>query len=318
MFFQKKFFSLITTFLCKQKNTNINSSLPSTLYDIDKFLTATRAFKEKNSFGRTALFASLKGSLTVEAAFLLPFFFLICVSLTFFIQVFALHEEIQGAVFVAARECAQDRIIVESGMDPDNRAYESIAALRCITLAREEVQAHIGKTLNEVDCLVDGDNGLQFMHSSVKDGMVDVIVYYKIKTPEFLGFAYTMPVVQRCRMGIWCGAGEEINFTESKNEMVYITETGTVYHESSNCTHIKLSIQSIGAMDLDFMRNNNGGIYHPCEKCAKDGCQESNVYITNEGNRYHNTLECSGLKRSISMIKRSEVQDRRPCSKCCN
>lgn len=315
MFFQEK--SRLIQIYNKAKKSNKNSSLPLTNNDICMPLTATGVSRKQYSFERTALFTSLKGSLTVEAALLLPFFFLICVAMTFFIQVFSLHEEIQGGVYLAARECAQDRIIVESGIDPDNRMYESIASLRCIALARKNVKEHLGTSLDKVDCLLEGYNGLQFFHSSVKDGIVDVIVYYRIKTPEFLGFKYTMPVVQRCRMGIWSGAGEKISFADSDYEMVYITETGTVYHEKSSCTHIKLSIEVIQFSDLEIRRNSAGGIYHPCEKCAKKGDERSNVYITDEGSHYHNTLECSGLKRTISMVKKADVKDRKACSKCC-
>ena len=79
------------------------------------------------------------------------------------------------------------------------------------------------------------------------------------------------------------------------------------------CSHIHLSIHSVEKTQLGAMRNENGEKYHPCEEC---GGGTGNVYITDTGNRYHSSLECSGLKRSIVKVPVTQVKDRRPCSRC--
>ena len=40
------------------------------------------------------------------------------------------------------------------------------------------------------------------------------------------------------------------------------------------------------------------------------------LYITNQGDCYHKDLGCSGIKRTVRMIRLSEVGTRRPCSRC--
>ena len=104
----------------------------------------------------------------------------------------------------------------------------------------------------------------------------------------------------------WNGEIEE-------KQMVYIALNGEVYHRDPGCSHIHLSIHSVEKTQLGAMRNENGEKYHPCEEC---GGGTGNVYITDTGNRYHSSLECSGLKRSIVKVPVTQVKDRRPCSRC--
>ena len=95
---------------------------------------------------------------------------------------------------------------------------------------------------------------------------------------------------------------------------MYVTATGSVYHEDTECTHLKLSIRPVEKTSLSDMRNHNGAIYHACEKCGDNA--GNTVYITNEGNRYHSSLSCSGLKRTVKQITREEASQMRACKKC--
>lgn len=104
----------------------------------------------------------------------------------------------------------------------------------------------------------------------------------------------------------WDGEGE-------KEQMVYVTLHGEVYHKNPSCTHIDLSIRRIDKTHLEAARNKNGEKYRPCEEC---GGKEGAVYITDTGNRYHHSLECGGLKRSVVQIPLTQLEDLRPCSRC--
>ena len=63
-------------------------------------------------------------------------------------------------------------------------------------------------------------------------------------------------------------------------------------------------------------RNENGEKYHKCELCADKINKFERVYITNYGNKYHTDLNCSGIKRTIEMVRLSDVEGKGACSKC--
>jgi uncharacterized cysteine cluster protein YcgN (CxxCxxCC family) len=54
--------------------------------------------------------------------------------------------------------------------------------------------------------------------------------------------------------------------------------------------------------------------YKACDFCGDD-CGDK-VYVTDYGESYHSSRSCSGLKRTVSRVKLSEVQDVGGCSRC--
>ena len=93
------------------------------------------------------------------------------------------------------------------------------------------------------------------------------------------------------------------------------TEKGTVWHSDYQCSYLQLSIQYVQYSELQNMGNEGGGKYHKCEQCVYRQAMNG-VYITSYGNRYHNSLNCSSLKRTIRAVHKSEVAGRGGCSKC--
>jgi hypothetical protein len=154
-----------------------------------------------------------------------------------------------------------------------------------------------------------------------EDEMIELVLTYQVKAPiGGINLPWTF-WVQGASVRAWTGRNktskaESTGQDESAGDYVYVTITGSVYHEKEDCTHLKLSIEEVSAAEVAGLRNNNGGIYHVCEKCGNFG--SSTVYITQEGNRYHSSLSCSGLKRTVRKITREEVSQMRCCSKCSN
>ena len=93
----------------------------------------------------------------------------------------------------------------------------------------------------------------------------------------------------------WTGWKDELGIQDG-DRWVYIAEQGTVYHKTSGCTYLNLSIQSVEDVQIAEYRNESGEKYHKCELCADKINKFGRVYITNYGNKYHTDLNCSGIK----------------------
>ena len=105
------------------------------------------------------------------------------------------------------------------------------------------------------------------------------------------------------------GGGEEEGY-------VYVTENGTVYHISADCTYIRRNVKQEKREKIADKRNHYGGKYYPCEGCMKKEEMPDTVWVTKAGTRYHATKDCSKIKRTVKKILFSEASAYRPCSRC--
>ena len=100
-----------------------------------------------------------------------------------------------------------------------------------------------------------------------------------------------------------------------EEETVYVTETGMVYHRDYHCTYLELSIQMVPASALDGLRNESQESITPAA-AACTGKAHGLVYVTDYGEKYHSSLNCSGLKRTVYAVPLSEAVGKGACSKC--
>jgi len=104
------------------------------------------------------------------------------------------------------------------------------------------------------------------------------------------------------------------NDTSKEEEYVYITEYGNVYHRNRGCNHLNITVNVVACEEINSKRNNSKEKYKPCELCGGKGT--GLLFITPEGNKYHCSADCSGLKRTVKTVRLSEVGGRGPCSEC--
>jgi len=154
-----------------------------------------------------------------------------------------------------------------------------------------------------------------------EDDLIDIVMTWQVRNVTGLVNIPGSVFIQRGAVRGWTGregsSGESAGGGHDHDHTtVYVAENGTVYHLDPNCTHIKLKIMTTTKEEAKKKRNAYREKYHPCEICGRKA--SGTVYITPDGNRYHSSLECSGLKRTIHEVQLGQTGDLKPCSRCGN
>lgn len=252
--------------------------------------------------GRTSASTRSRGSITVEAAMAVPLFFFATLALIFLLEMMAVQTSVRSGLQEAGKKLAV-------------RAAE-VTVVFPAELERDVVNS-IGADRLERSIVEGGSSGIDCSHSylSPVTGIGEIEAVYHVRIPlPFFSIA-PIPCRETMRIKAWTGY-EAGGLGEGDDQIVYVTDTGMVYHRNPHCTHLELSIRAASFSDIEHLRNENGGKYHACEKCVRGSAAGGNVYITDQGDRYHNSLACSGLKRTIYTARISDVPGKRACSKC--
>lgn len=250
----------------------------------------------------------LRASMTVEACFVLPFFLFAFLNVISIVELYRL----QGNMSLAMHETAKQMAVY-------GYEYKELGGKSALTYfyAAAKVRAKLGEAYLDSSPLADGSSSISWLRSAIMcgDDMIDLIAEYRIAPPAVVVGYPERVLYNRVRTRAWTGydnAGGADGATGE--EIVFITPEGSVYHRSRACSYLKLSIS---AVDMDFLasrRNQDGEKYYACEECGS--CSGNTVYITNYGNRYHATLGCSKLMRTILAVPISETGGRGACGKC--
>ena len=242
-----------------------------------------------------------KGSVTIEAAFGIPLFLFAALCLIWLIEIQSLKISIAAASQSAAKSAAEDTAV--------------IPVLNTIKL-KSDIVSLVGEERINRSIIKGGSSGISCWKSYVSPdtGEMNIQVEYEIMVPLPVMGSPAARLEESFRISSWSGRNNEL-IGDGNSEIVYMTENASVYHEDYNCSYLRLSIRYIPYKELEVIRNESGGRYHACGKCVM-GQAMTGVYITENGNKYHNTLGCSGLKRTIYAVKRSESGGVRGCSRC--
>lgn len=237
-----------------------------------------------------------KGAMTLEAALVFPLFLFAVITILSLFLMMQTQYIVGNSLDIAVANTAllRDRTPGEIKTLTQAAFYKELAAQKCPT-----------------SLIKGGKAGFSWKNMVVNEIYIDAFVTYRIRFPVNFFGKREMEVSETCRIHRWVGyQGEEA--TGKEESWVFVTPTQSVYHESRNCTHLKLSIQPIKAASLKNLQKS----YAPCAHCTKGQNMGKLIYITAEGGCYHYRLECSGLKRTVYMIKRSQTGGKKRCSRC--
>lgn len=122
-------------------------------------------------------------------------------------------------------------------------------------------------------------------------------------------------VVNGCVMHKWIGYsgdGTGEDWERQEEELVYITKSGEAYHRERSCLYLNPSIRLADREEIT-------ADYTPCSVCVGGGPLGNRlIYVTDGGSRYHNTVSCSGLRRTIESVTLMQALEmgRHACPRC--
>lgn len=263
---------------------------------------------------------SNRGSITLEAAIVLPLYMFALVMLISIIGMLKTYEAVEVNVYQAGKELAL-YTVAESITDSmsDSEMADIANTFLVDTYTKNLLINHLQQEEDSLAYIESGSSGISLWNSRVsgaedEESIIDIIASYKLNPKiDFFGVG-SVNVANRARLHAWTGYEVLESSGDAEERIVYITESGTVYHLTPTCTHINLSITPVNYEAVGSYRNENGSTYGRCLLCG--GGTEGTVFITSDGDCFHSSVTCSGLKRTVIEIPISEVGTRPCCQRC--
>ncbi len=243
---------------------------------------------------------TLKASMTLEAALVLPCFLFAMLSLVSVIDMI----KIKGCMDVAVVE-AGNEIAIESYLEDSNELLTSL-------FIKQKITSFLNENLSERE-LAKIEGNICITNSSIieEDGIISFRVDYKLRPIFHIDVLNTVNISATYYGHKWTGYEEK----EESETMVFISDSAYVYHTDKSCKYLNVTIMEIPFGNLEKYRNNSGEKYKECNFCNEFAVDKI-VYITPEGSNYHTVKNCIGLSRSIHTVPLSMVSGKRVCSGC--
>lgn len=237
-----------------------------------------------------------RGNAVLEATLILPLFIFAMIA----IYMIGQCNLAKGMVYEAAAETAE--YIAEF-----DYLYEGN-----VVLAKAKFADYVDDQYLVDKYVKDGINGVHFYRSDFKNNDNQVMLRCDYKVEIALPFIpklsslVSFEIVQNAYVGD--GTGKENTKLDDGEEYVYITDNKDVYHSTRGCSHLALSISQVS---IEYAKKCG---YIPCDFCG-NSCGDK-VIVCDSGGKYHSNSSCSGLKRSVYRVKKSEVSYLGGCSRC--
>lgn len=247
-----------------------------------------------------------KGSLTIEAAVILPLFACFFAFLLFYFRIMEVQLIVQDALEDTGRSLA---ILSVKELEEPTVEMSYLTTAKGVLLLKLKEEPLIEQYVSG------GALGVSLMTSEFDGDYILLNANYVMRFPIKLFGNQDFLICQKTQFRKWNG-WHGVTECDGLIELVYVTEYGEVYHMRRSCAYLDLSIQKISYAELAGKRNYNGESYRVCELCGGEGTTFASIYITNYGECYHNTITCSGLKRTVYQKLLSEVGGMPACTKC--
>lgn len=241
-----------------------------------------------------------KASFTLEAAVVIPLVTGFLVVLLMFFRILQIQTLVQEAIVTAGRKTAV--MAADSG-----ETWEFVNA-----------QLQFRKCMEDSELITryvqGGSSGILLEPFGTEREFINMRASYRVQMP--VSFFYIKGVLIRQAGSVRKWTGSAKGGVLSDEDWVYVTPDGEAYHSTKRCRYLDLSIKSFKTAEIRELRNKDGEKYRMCDWCVAEISDDSWCYVTDYGQCYHQNLRCSGLKRTIYRIRRSDTGGRKGCSKC--
>lgn len=244
---------------------------------------------------------SFRGSMSLEASLVIPIF--LCFMMTILVGIEMVR--LQTNVFEALHHSVTAYFLNEVSGNFQNSTKEYLSTKEYPYLILEG-----------------NENGIKMtdMSDLSGDGLIYIKVSYCMK--NFIGSMNISKNIRTINESITAHGFtgyEPISrqgYEYEEDEYVYITRTGVKYHEDMGCTYLRAKSVPIAAESIRGARNLDGKKYYACEICNPE--LTGTLFITDYGDRYHNSAMCMALYKESTIISKKEALARgySPCTKC--
>ena len=167
------------------------------------------------------------GSMTLEAAVVVPILACLFTFVLFFFRVMQVQLCVQDALEDTGRTLS----VYAAVKDSQDEKYAVLAKSRLSAKAREDDNIRKFVTGNVF--------GITFSESSFEGNDICLRVHYQMKFPVSLLGKKSFWLSQQTIYRKWTGWKDELGIQDG-DRWVYIAEQGTVYHKTSGCTYLNV------------------------------------------------------------------------------
>lgn len=255
----------------------------------------------------------IQGSASVEAAMVLPFFLCAICTVSMIAHFLLIEASVYHATIQTAKVYARQESCKKLNKEPEQDDLGSLSKMGGFLQGRVIFMRYLEEKEIPSLYVVGGRKGITIQFKS-DENYVKVESKYILKVPvpffQKIILSRNIKVKQRLYTGYLLHGQEDAS--SEGDETVYVTTNGSVYHTRLTCYHLCIQITDHKKIE-EILESSH---YRKCEKCMHSSSVMNQIYITKEGDCYHSSLSCSGLKREISAVKKSEISGKRLCSEC--
>lgn len=262
-----------------------------------------------------------EGSLSLEAALVLPLFLFACFCLMMPMRMMDRQRQIQAAVEAVGEEVSQYAYAARrlEGENPEtvdlsrgegNRGNESALSL----LSQAYIMAAV---LGRID--LDWVEGVSFAGTEIgPEDKVHIVMSYRMRLPFSVLGLESLPFSTVCSRRMWTGAlgnrwEQAGGGAETGEEIVYIGKTSSRYHRRRDCHYLANDLKAVPAAGIEALRNREGKRYYACGVCKGES---GTVYVSEYGTSYHSSPNCRSLISYVEAVPISQVRRMGACSYC--